>query len=288
MKHVVSYLMSGAAHLHYLIPSLYTLRNHYDGEVEVWAYTESYPLVCQIADDPRLNIRPLPWKTDYYGKNSQFLNKILMCQRTTCDVRLYLDADTTIHGSLMPLIDMCQHSELNLTQFNHWLTNGRVIRARIKRLLEFEQIDSEKVNDVLTNPYPSPNGGIFSTRPTAEALPHWYEWSWLARDVFICDEAVLQVLQRCYTEKQLTVLQGGKFNCSHKYGRQISKPAVFHYHGNSCTRPDKSPRACDMWWPLYEYCIEQNFGNIQRWRKQVPHKWMDRLKEHPRYSRILA
>lgn len=280
--------MSGPAHLHYLVVSLYTLRKHYDGPIEVWSYVDSWKFVQKIAQDSRLNIIPQLWHTDYRGKNSQFLNKILMCSKETADVRIYLDADTTIHGPLQDLFLECIGSETVFTQFNNWKTNGSVIRARVRRLLDYPDINPDKVNRVLKEPFPSPNGGIFCCRPTSLVLQQWYKWSWLAKDVFICDESVLQVLQLCYEDRYLKVLKGGKYNCSHKYGESIKDPVVYHYHGNSCSRPDKSPLACAMWWPLYEHCLNENIGNILSWRKQAVNKHMDRLKNHPDYSKILA
>ncbi len=42
MKNRVFYVMSGPAHLPYLLASLKTLREHYDGEIVVFAWEESF------------------------------------------------------------------------------------------------------------------------------------------------------------------------------------------------------------------------------------------------------
>lgn len=288
LKKTVSYLMSGPAHLHYLICSLYTLRQHYSCRVEVYAYPESFPYVQRIAQDDRLDIQPILWTPEYTSKNSQFLNKILMVQRQTADVRVYLDADTTIHGSIMPLFDACQTSEMNATQFNDWLTNGRLVRPRIERLRQFKEIDSNLIDLVLNNPKPSPNGGVFSVRPSAGVLKHWYDWSWASKSIFICDESVLQILQAAYDKEKLNVIEGGQFNYSHRYGNNVKDPVICHYHGDSCLRPNKSQKACDTWWPIYIDCLEQNIGDVQNWRAHVKHRFMQDLKSDPRYSPFIV
>ncbi|GAH14631.1 unnamed protein product, partial [marine sediment metagenome] len=112
--------MSGAAHLPYLVCSLKTLREHYDGEVIVHAWEESFPIVQEIAKDSRLQIEARLREPAHRLKNAQFMDKIqlAMDQQGEADCLLYLDADTTIHGSLQPLFDagcnlwICRHSIL--------------------------------------------------------------------------------------------------------------------------------------------------------------------------------
>ena len=56
MKNRVFYVMSGPAHLPYLLASLKTLREHYDGEIVVFAWEESFPIVDKMSEDPRMLI----------------------------------------------------------------------------------------------------------------------------------------------------------------------------------------------------------------------------------------
>lgn len=196
MNQRINYLMSGRPHLPYLVASLFTLREHFSGEVVVYAYPESYPAVKRISEDARLYIEAREWSPSYRGKNGQFINKILMMQKQDCSVALYLDADTTIHGDLGPLFEAAWRHSFLATQFNNWRTNGRVIRKRIMRLRGFKEIDQEMVETILSQDWwPSPNGGVFACRPESEVLSVWHQWTMAARSIFIADETVLHVLQ---------------------------------------------------------------------------------------------
>ena len=210
----IRYLMSGPAHCPYLIVSLATLREFYDGPVIVYAYPESFKTVQRIADDSRLDIEARRWEPQWRGKNSQFLEKIRLMQRGVGNA-CYLDADTIICGPLDDLFSAADNYDLLTTQFGDWVTTGKIISNRVKRLRQFPTIDQTLVEEVLANTYPSPNGGIFVCRHGCNVLRQWYEWTWEAKSVFIADETVLQILQLKFDS--MKVLLGGRFNCSPKY-----------------------------------------------------------------------
>lgn len=281
MSEQIAYLMSGPAHLHYLIPSLATLRKHWKGDVTVYAFPESYEYVKQIAYDVRLDItaklieNPLRFRR---GKNEQFINKIKLLQSIEADAVLYLDADTTIHGSIQHLLDKAKDVGFVATQFNHWVSTGRIIRNRLQRLEGVEKICQESLYAVMNNAHPSVNGGVVACVPSSPVLPLWLDWSLASKDIFICDEAVLHVLQCYVPQEEFYVMQGGKYNCSHKYDNTDgSDIVVYHYHGDSNVRPDKSPKAYEYWWPLYQQCINDNVGQIQSWKDAVKNDWIDKL-----------
>lgn len=280
MNRQVVYLMSGPAHLPYLVPSLYTLRQHWDGDVCVHAFPESWDYVQQVAADTQLGItaklveQPLRFKR---GKNEQFINKIKLLQSLFADVVVYLDADTTIHGNIDLLFDRGWQSGFLATQFNRWLSTGSIIRNRLNRLLDCDKICQESLREVLTNAHPSLNGGVVACRPCSPVLPLWLDWSLSSQHVFICDEAVLHVLQAYVPKDQFGVVEGGRYNCSHKYQHEIEDVVIYHYHGDSNVRPDKSPKAYAMWWPLYQKCLELNVGNIQHWHHKIENGWITKL-----------
>lgn len=285
---VINYLMSGPAHLPYLVCSLWTLRNHYDGAVEVYGYPSCMPYIEQIAEDKHLGIEAKLWEPEYAEKNSQFVTKILISQIRGPSCRMYLDADTTIHGPLDDVFECAEESGMCITQFNDWVSTGRVIRRRVERLREYPEIDQEAVERVLSTSYPSPNGGIFACKPESPVLPLWHRWSMIAVKVFICDEAVLHLMPAIFNEDELQVLRGGKFNCSHKHGgTKVEDPYVYHYHGNSAVRPQKSPEAVEYWMGIWRQCIDLNVGNVQNWRHKIHNKHMAELKGDPRYGDLV-
>lgn len=281
----VFYLMSGPAHLPYLVASLHTLRKHWDGRVSVFAYPESAEVVEQIAADPRLNIEAIRFDPWYTGKNSQFLNKIRLAQSLEGDTALYLDADTTIHGSLGGVFYYADLHGFAATQFSDWKVSGGIIRRRLKTLEAFPEIDQGYLKMVFEGNYPSVNGGVWCSKSNSVVLETWLQWSLAARSTFICDEKVLHLMLPKYALTHLSVLSG-KYNCSHRYqpsDLDDEDVIIYHYHGDSCVRPNKSPRGYAMWWPIYQECIKNRVGNIDQWMSQVvpTNKWiMELVRDH--------
>lgn len=290
MKYEVIYLMSGTAHIPYLVVSLKTLREHWHGQVRVFAWPESIDLVREIAKDERLGIIAELSEPTYrarrderrQGKNDQFIHKIRLMQSITdVDLVLYLDADTSIHGSLSPLFRAARKRSFVATRFSSWTTAGGVVRARIKRLQEFPKIDQSYVEEVLQSPWPSVNGGVFCCSPQSCVLKTWEEWTWEARHVFIADEAVLHVLQPLFLRfGQMLVWPDGRFNCSSNpkwLPEKLSKSeiVVWHYHGDQAVRPNKFKGAgVERWWPLWEKCLAENYGNCRGWAPNEKNGWL--------------
>lgn len=261
----IRYLMSGQAHCPYLIVSLSTLRKYYDGPVIVYAYPESFETVRRIADDKQLDIEARLWQPEYRGKNSQFLEKIRLMQQGVGNA-CYLDADTIICDRLDDLFSAADEYDLLTTQFGDWVTTGKIISNRVRRLRQFPNIDQTLVEEVLDNTYPSPNGGIFVCRHGCNVLRQWYEWTWEAKSVFIADETVLQILQLKFDT--MKVLLGGRFNCSPKYRPKGLEPAIIHGHGDCFLRPNKSRAGVETWLYLYDHVKTQNFGFVQEWHQK--------------------
>jgi len=303
MKREVVYLASMPPHLPYLTVSLMTLREHWQGRVRVFAWSESIDLVREIAKDERLGIVAELSEPAYrarrderrQGKNDQFLHKVRLMQTISdADLVLYLDADTSVHGDLMPLFRAAQKHTFVATRFSSWTTAGKVVRTRIKRLRELSKIDRNCIEEVLRLPWPSVNGGVFCCSPRSHVLKTWEHWTWEARHVFIADEAVLHVLQPLFVPSgQMLVWPDGRYNCScnpkwlpEKMGEH--EVVIWHYHGDSAVRPSKhNGYAFRRWWPLWEKCLAENYGNCREWSPcrangWLGNKWMEELERKSR------
>jgi hypothetical protein len=285
MTHEIMYLMSGPAHLPYLLVSLATLREHYKGRVVVHGWPESFEYLERYFNDPAIGVDVLCADPHYRGKNAQFYHKLCLMQRPGVTARLYLDADTTIHTDPAPLIEQAAYSGLVATQFHGWYTQSRVVRNRVERLKHVAEIPNEEIEHVLTNSYPSPNGGIWAARPESTALEQWREWTWAARHWFIADECVLHVLQH-HCRNSMTVVQDERWNCSHKWCKEGAK--IWHHHGDSNVRPDKSQRACEQWWPLWNRCKELNLANCNDWRHKVGNRYLNHLEREGTFTNVAS
>jgi len=288
----VTYLISGPAHLPYLVCSLHTLRQHYFGNVEVFSWPESVQYVERIAKDPRLGVvcherEPVLRKRDGVGGNSQFIDKI----RTTMGlagsigkdgVSLYLDADTTIHGNLMPLINTASNRGFVATQWNDWSTAGCKVRRRIKALLDVEGVPSFEVASALSYAWPSVNGGVWAAKPGSPVLPLWLEWTLACGSMFISDERVLHLMAPHFPEDVGIIGSNGIYNSSPIYRSKLiddDDVVVWHYHGDCNVRPKKSMRAVELWWPIYQECLESNVGGLAEWRGEIHNRHLDKLEK---------
>ncbi len=283
----VVYLMSGRPHLPYLVASLHTLRKHWDGNVEVHAWKESFPIVKKIARDATLGITAHKRKPKWRGRNAQFLDKIDLVRSIERDhsSTMYLDADTTIHGDISPVMRLADLHGFAATQFNDWDTSKGAARRRISWLEPFEFIDKTLLQDIREAPFPSVNGGVWAARPNSPVLTAWYNWTWqLRKKLFIADEVVLHVMQPKFgpVGKMATLCQEGRFNTSPKFQSKSLKDedvVVFHYHGDSNVRPKKTQRGVDLWMPIHKQCLEENVGGIADWMPDVKNKWLRQLEE---------
>jgi len=282
----VFYLMSGVAHCPYLVVSLHTLRKYWDGPIMVFAWEESFPIVRQIAQDRSLGIEPVLRRPPYRGKNDQFLDKVKIASEWGCreDLLLYLDADTSIHGKVDPVLDGADNYGFAATQFNFWFCDEGMPRKRILDLLDYPSIPADLVRITSETHWPSVNGGVWATRPDSPVLPRWYEWTMAASGPtgkFIADEKVLHVLQAAFrVTGEMTVVAGGRYNCSPKYQPDMLKDrnvAIYHYHGDSNCRPQKTQKGVDLWWPIYQYCLQHNVGRMKEWRSSVKNRHLDAL-----------
>lgn len=292
----VVYLMSGPAHLPYLVTSLVALRRIWDGSVVVFAWPESLAFVEQIATDKALGIEVQERQPDRsVKKNGQFFDKIKVMQTFQSGISLYLDADTlpVKAGSINRLFELGGEFGFCGTQFCGHVSTGGVVSRRISRLLGREGIEQKYVAAALASAYPSVNGGVFSCRPESPALPLWQQWTSKVLDIFIADETVLHaVMVKMLSEtKQFTVAIGGSFNCSPCRKQRTLRSrevGIWHGHGDSFSRPNKSVRGVGLWWPRYKECLLKNTGRIAEWKEAVLNlrrsrtaRYIKRLEETP-------
>ena len=283
MRRRVFYLMSHAAHLPYLVVSLRSLRNWWDGDVWVYAWPESIEVVREIANDHSLGIRACYSYPFYRGKNDQFLHKQTLPSRMgdSVDSCLYLDADTIISGDLTELFVVAEDCGFAATQFNDWtLGSSGIVTNRVKRLLDMKDpILPEVVKSCLKSGMKSVNGGVWACRPGSLVLPMWQEWTYAARDIFIADETVLHPVAM-YSEAlgRLKIVHGYNTSPVEKY-QDIPDESVRvrHFHGDSNVRPSKSQRGFDLWWLEFESCKRDNVGSMGEWIGQIRNKHLNAI-----------
>lgn len=282
----IHYMLSHPPHGPYLVVSINSLRSWCDYPVVLhgWKETGSYDIVSQIASDRRLGLVEAEGRSPAFrGHGDYWVDKIdIMKEQNGVDAALLIDADTIIVGDLDELFVSAETYGYAVTQFCDWKTTNNIIKNRVKRLRDFPELDQQLIEDCLNYPYPSPNVGIFSCTPDNSVLSEWRRWSYIARDVFIADESVMQALLPKYVRAGKAKAIDGRYNCSTMRFQHVpdEEVKIWHGHGNSFLRPEKSPKGHGMWWKQYQEALETNLGNIQSWKDKYENKRMRKcLKE---------
>jgi len=284
----IVYLISGRAHLPNLVISILDLRTiaGWKGNIEVHAWPESLDIVNEIATDRRLDISVHERKPKYRGKNAQFLDKTKMMQQLTSkrptESFIYLDADTSPVKPIDELFEMLEYYSFITTQFNLWTIGKGTIQKRVARLLEHNHMPRKMVIDCIADfDFPSLNGGIWGVRGESKALAAWSHWTDLHKTtLFIADEVCLHPVAHDLRETDACgVATGGLWNASSKYlprSTNRSDVKIWHFHGDSNLRPDKSPLGFELWWPRYLFALENKVGKIDEWWNAINNKHLRR------------
>ncbi len=223
----VAYLVVNDRHLERLAVSLWSLRQHWSGDVVVLANRpEDVARVAAVA-----GVRVIPFAVDRMARKSDvYLVKSRIGKVLPVGDCLFLDADTTVHGSLWFPFDVIQNYAVALTRFSDWVTTGSIMRGRIAKWANV--VDGgvrQAVNVSLESPMPAINTGVFAVRAGSW---FWAEWERVTalRPGFICDEIAGQLISAM--RPQEVAVMPELLNCSVKFGKS-DKPVVRHYHGGS-------------------------------------------------------
>lgn len=270
--------MSGSAHLPYLIVSLKSLRRHWSGNVIVRAWPESYDLVKSSVSQFDDTIEVVLRDPEYRGKNAQFIDKIRVAMNDTSDEVLYLDADTMVMRNPSIVFDQLAIGSGYVwgfapTQFNDWTSNIGMPSKRVKGLVGRCGIDQGGVRAALEQPFPSPNGGIWAARPGSPILAAWFKQTLNVKDLFIADETVLHIIVSGF---KMDCLEN--WNCSPKYSRCPDEDVgIWHFHGDSNVRPNKSQKGYDLWMPEFIKCLRDDVGGMKSWIGEVGNRYINDL-----------
>lgn len=281
MRRVI-YLTTYPAHLVNLVCSACTLRRVWDGPIDVITWPESESFVKTICEDGRLGLTHVPWEPLYRGKSDSYVDKTRLIQSyDPDDIVVFLDADTAIQNPIDDLFLAAECQGYAITQFCDWVTTGRIISSRLRSLQDFPTLDQDLIQELLTHRWPSLNNGVFAASPTSEVLPQWHQWTYDARSTFIPDEKTVHLCMAKYGPlDRCAVLMGGAWNCSPKYqpaNLDTKDVVIWHFHGDSNLREQKSSRGFDMWMPLFRSCLKANFGSMQDWYRNIGNKYLNEV-----------
>lgn len=279
----VFYLISGPAHLPYLVSSIWSLRHQakFSGQVVVFCWPESYFGAKEMMLDKDLDITLIQRTPRSRAHNGHFLEKIhLMQEYAGLPGALFIDADTLPVQPVDVVFDLLKYAKMVTVQFSNWTTQKRLIQGRLARIAHLEDC-KEDLARCADEPIASVNNGVLACTSDSVCLARWAKLTEMVYDtVFIPDEVCLHPVVASDAFRREGVMMAGEsgFNTSPKYPHPDLKEdqvRIWHFHGDSNVRPDKSQFGFNTWWPVFKNCINKNVGNLDRWFTPQMNKWIN-------------
>lgn len=284
----VFYLISGPSHLPYLVASIHSLRTkaQFDGEVVVFAWPESSLAAKAMSLDKSLDITLKEREPRSRGHNCHFLEKIhLMEEFAGTEGALFIDADTLPVGPVDAFFSALKYANMVTVQFSNWTTQKRIIQNRLQKIKHVEECKDDLAS-CFAESISSPNNGVLACRSNSACLARWAKLTTQVYEtVFIPDEVCLHpvVASDAFKEEGIMFSGDSGYNTSPKYQHPDLKDTavkIWHFHGDSNVRPEKSQRGFDLWWPVFRHCLKENVGNVQHWFVPEMNKWINQFHDN--------
>ncbi len=291
----IIYSLSGPAYAELLTVSLWSLRQHWQGDVAIFCGPGCREAMQPLYDDPRLHpLELIDHDLPNVRRHAHYCVKPGIALASPFDETIFLDADTLVCGE----VDELFQAPLTVTQFSNWVTNGKIISGRIRQWMDgepatFPPDTTVKAGDLLkSNEWvlsieprrgdaprkamladaiahelasrclevarPAINTGVFAfNREAHKALVAWEELTLLGWRHSFTDELAMQLL----CEYASARVADDRWNWSAQFGR-AAKPVIQHFHGRKHVR---SQQGAAIWWPRFEECRREDVGGIQGW-----------------------
>lgn len=268
-KRGVVYYNTGNKMIVRLAVSLHTLRKHYDGPCTILSEGEASHAACNaIAEKYQADCRHIKMMkaTEECKKNVAYLNACLINDHTPYDTTMWIDSDTTIHGTFEEMFDAAEEHDFAISQFSDWRTSGKIG----KRIRNWEGILPDHWIERALEFGPAINCGVFAFKKDTALVRDWYNLAKQGQYTMIPDETCCQVMLAQPEYKNKIMPQ--YFNCSCKYGeRWINQAKIVHYHGRKHCRFDNGePQFHSNFW-------YNQFEEIRDWWVIKDYKSKDRM-----------
>ena len=197
----IIYYNHGGKFLARLMVSLYSLRQHYNGNVAIMVWNtntddlESCKSLAKkfSADIINVDCEVAKCKYDY------FLVKTRLPLYSKFDNTIYIDADTIILHNFDELFKKIDKNDFVVVNIGRWTRRKR----SITRLLEYANIYPKNVEYRIQN-YVAINCGVFGFNKRSTLVQKWYDFALPCKDFRIPDEDTCSLMLKDHKHKLIS------------------------------------------------------------------------------------
>lgn len=239
-----------------LLTSVYTLRRNFNGNIciQLENSDENNDYISNLLKP--LNVDIQYWDINKICKRnfkSVMAPKALM--HSNYKTSIQIDADTSFLADPSELLDQCAKEGILVTHFNGWVSNGPIMRNRIKSFSDV--LSKEEINNALDN-HPAINCGVvgYTKGMADDFIKEWDDLTNKTAGRFIAEEIACQ----CVYFKYNHFLAPPEWNTSVKYG-DLNTAKIMHYHGQKHTNLTR--KNSRFWWFEVSNMIESGIVDYE-------------------------
>lgn len=259
MNRGIVYWLVGDKYAELLAVSLWSLRRHWSGPVQIFVGDVAAAAVCvrmaeNINDmDVTISGHDLP----NTRRHAHYVAKPGIALASPFERSIFLDADTLVCGPL----DGLWTDTLKITRFAGWLSTGKIISGRIKQWSTVSPYARQLVGGALSKEWPAINTGVFAWGRNYSGLRAWEQLTLAGQRCSFTDEVALQILYPALADSDLV---DDRWNCSPLYGLH-RPPNIWHFHGRGHVRKNQGR---EIWLPALREAMAENFAGLGEWAGQ--------------------
>lgn len=259
MNRGIVYWLVGDRYAELLTVSLWSLRRHWDGPVQIFVGDVAAGAFCvRMAESiNNMTITISGHDLPKVRRHAHYCAKPGLALASPFEQSIFLDADTLVCGPL----DGLWTDTLTITRFADWISTGRTISGRIRQWAQVSPYARQLVGQSLSKEWPAINTGVFAWGRNYHGLKAWNELTLAGHRCSFTDEVAMQILYPALADSNLV---DDRWNNSPIYG--INRPPnIWHFHGRGHVRKDQGR---EIWLPALREAMAANFGGIGEWAGQ--------------------
>ena len=214
--------------------AIYTLRKHYEGDAAILLSKNDEHSQFVIDNMKTFDIQPHWYEPIVECKrNTGYTIKPHVIEQSPFDVTLYSDTDVIFKDDPSELFDITRKHNLVFTPYRDWVTTGKGMSRRIKKLSDI--IPPDQIQASLDYGTALNTGVLGFTRNNTQAFfKDWIETTLKGEGRFIIDELVCQCI--CHKYPHALVSNEWNYSCREN---DCSPGKIIHFHGRKHARPER-------------------------------------------------